>query len=65
MSIQPRQPTVMMIEGGKAARWTFDTDDRAEQQRQFDYWCGWFGFDESDEPERVEGQTWVVRQRYK
>lgn len=43
------------------ARWTFNTDDLTEQQRLFSYWCGWFGFDENDRPERVEGREWVVR----
>jgi hypothetical protein len=61
MTIQPHQPVVEMIENGGAARWTFDTDDRAQQQRQFDYWCGWFGFSDAAEPERVEGRVWYVR----
>lgn len=54
-------PRVQWIEPHRYAQWTFDTDDRDEQQRQFNCWCGWFGFDETDEPERVDGSVWLVR----
>jgi len=56
----PDHPTVEQIEPN-LYRWTFNTTDRDEQQRQFNYWCGWFGFDDADEPEAVEGDRWTIR----
>lgn len=44
-------------------KWTFASADRAEQQRDFSYWCGWFGFEEDEEPHVVDGKTWLIRRR--
>jgi hypothetical protein len=43
------------------ANWIFETDDSVEQQLLFKRWCGWFGFDEDDRPEKVERDTWYMR----
>lgn len=43
------------------ARLTFDTIDRAEQDDQFQTWCGWFGLDELDTPYEVNGNKWLIR----
>lgn len=62
MESPPPQPAVEWI-AADLARWIFDTEDRNEQQRRFSYWCGWFGFDEDEQPETVEGRTWLIRRR--
>jgi hypothetical protein len=55
-------PRVEFIEHN-LARWTFATSDRTIQAREFEYWRGWFGFDETDEPDEVGGDVWFVRQQ--
>lgn len=42
-------------------RWTFTSLDPEVQRAQFEYWRGWFGFDETDQPIEVEGHVWLVR----
>ena len=56
----PPQPEVIWM-SDDIARWTFDTKDREEQQRQFNYWCGWFGFDEDEQPYVVADEVWFFR----
>ncbi|KQW81079.1 hypothetical protein ASC89_04405 [Devosia sp. Root413D1] len=56
----PGMPTVEFLEPD-FARWTFLTDDPALQRAQFNYWRGWFGFEETDEPHSIEGRVWLVR----
>ena len=57
---EPDQPHVEFLEPD-FARWTFPTDDPALQRVQFNYWRGWFGFEEEDEPHSIEGKVWLVR----
>lgn len=58
---QPGYPKLEWIEDKVLARWTFTSDDRATQDREFNYWLGWFGYDEADRPEQVQGNVWLVR----
>lgn len=59
---EPGYPTVeRILPGENSYRWTFATDDRATQDEEFVYWMGWFGFEEDDEPDRVEGKVWYIR----
>ena len=55
-------PRVEFVEEN-LARWTFATADRKVQEREFDYWGGWFGFDETDGPHEVGGNVWFVGRR--
>lgn len=57
---EPGMPKVEFVEPD-LARWTFTSADREVQNLEFRYWCGWFGFDENDEPHEVDGLTWMVR----
>ena len=57
---EPGMPKVEFIEPD-LARWTFTSTDRAVQQVEFSYWCGWFGFDEADRPHHVESDVWLIR----
>jgi hypothetical protein len=45
------------------ARWTFASTDRDVQQAEFNYWRGWFGLEEEDEPHSMEGRVWLVRRQ--
>ena len=56
----PDVPTVEFLEPD-FAQWTFPTDDPAIQRLQFNYWRGWFGFEEGDEPHAIDGRVWLVR----
>jgi len=53
-------PKVEFIEPD-LARWTFESADPATHEAEFKYWRGWFGFEESDWPHRIDGQVWLVR----
>lgn len=55
----PGTPKVEFIEKD-LARWTFASLDLSTQEAEFSLWCGWFGFDEDDQPIEVEGFTWLV-----
>lgn len=57
----PGYPVVEWLDPFKLARWTFATADRPTQEAEFRYWRGWFGFEEDDEPERIEGRVWYTR----
>lgn len=59
---EPGEPKVEFLEPD-FARWTFLTDDPAMQRAQFNYWRGWFGFEEEDEPHSIEGRVWLVRRQ--
>lgn len=55
------EPVVEFLEPD-FARWTFRTDDPALQCSQ-NYWRGWYGFEEEDEPHSIEGRVWLVRRQ--
>ncbi|RYE49821.1 MAG: hypothetical protein EOP24_00850 [Hyphomicrobiales bacterium] len=58
----PGMPEVEWLnEARKDARWVFASSDRETQTLEFEHWCGWFGFDETDKPYQVAGRTWLVR----
>lgn len=60
----PGMPDVAWLDKAQThARWTFASSDREGQDRDFDHWCGWFGFDETDEPYQVDRSVWLVRKR--
>lgn len=56
-----RYPKLAWVEGDWLARWTFDSADEAAQLREFLHWSGWFGFSEDGRPEKVKGNTWLIR----
>lgn len=41
-------------------RWTFASDDPAEQRKEYSYWLGWFGLEEGVEPFEQSGRVWLV-----
>ncbi|HEV2517999.1 MAG TPA: hypothetical protein VGV07_22295 [Devosia sp.] len=41
-------------------RWTFASGDPVGQRKAFSYWRGWFGLEEDDEPNSVDGDVWMV-----
>lgn len=45
------------------ARWTFASRDQRVQTTEFNYWTGWFGFEEEDAPYSIEGRVWFVRRQ--
>lgn len=54
----PRMPKVDFLDENKTlARWTFASDVREVQDREFDHWCGWFGLDEGAKPGWCEGKA--------
>jgi hypothetical protein len=59
---EPAIPTVEFLEPD-FARWIFHTDNPAQQRVQFNYWRGWFGFKEADEPHSIETRVWLVRRQ--
>lgn len=64
-SAEPDYPVVeRLLPGDNSYRWTFSSADRAVQKREFSYWMGWFGFEEDDRPDRVEGKVWYIRKRH-
>ncbi|WP_055045640.1 hypothetical protein [Devosia sp. A16] len=42
-------------------RWTFASDDPAEQRKEYRYWLGWLGLEEEDEPFERHGRVWLVK----
>lgn len=55
-------PVVQHLPNGEW-QWTFATADRTEQQRDFSYWCGLFGFDQDERPHKVNGKVRLIRRR--
>lgn len=58
---QPGHPRVEWIEGKHFARWVFSTADAVIQLYEFRFWCEYYGYDEQDRPEKVEGDVWFIR----
>lgn len=54
------EPLVEYPEAG-LQRWTFASDDPSERRAAFNYWRGWFGLEEDDEPEDASAAVWLVR----
>ncbi|WP_055045648.1 hypothetical protein [Devosia sp. A16] len=57
---KPGMPLVESPEPG-VQRWTFASDDPAEQRKEYRYWLGWFGLEEDVEPFERHGRVWLVR----
>lgn len=59
---KPGVPDVQILESG-LSQWTFASDDPATQRAEFEYWRGWFGLEEDDEPYAIAERTWQVRRQ--
>lgn len=61
--MQSPAPTMPLVESPEPGvrRWTFANPDPAARRAAFNYWRGWFGLDENDEPEDASAEVWLVR----